>query len=75
MKTFGRRAEGLRLERMQASPLWAGEGFRNRHPVIDGLRDPSVARPTLTEFLCGGDRRAPPGPLPSLDPRAAWAKP
>jgi L-ascorbate metabolism protein UlaG (beta-lactamase superfamily) len=75
MKTFGRRAEGLRLERMQASPLWAGEGFRNRHPVIAGLRDPTVARPTISEFLRGGDRRAPPGPLPSIDPRAAWAKP
>jgi L-ascorbate metabolism protein UlaG (beta-lactamase superfamily) len=75
MKTFGRRAEGLRLERMQASPLWAGEGFRNRHPIIQGLRDLAVARPTLTEFLRGGNHRVPPGPLPSVDPRAAWARP
>ena len=72
MKTFGERASGLRLERMQASPLWAGEGFRNRHPVLAGLRDPSAARPTLSEFLCGGTRRTPAAPLPSVDPRPHW---
>lgn len=75
MKTFGKRSEGLRLERMRASPLWAGEGFRNRHPVLPGLRDATAPRPTLKEFLFGGDRRTPAAPLPALDPRAAWAKP
>ena len=75
MKTFGKRAEGLRLERMKASPLWAGEGFRNVHPVQPGLRDASAPRPTLSEFLCGGTRRVPTGPLPSVNPLAAWAKP
>ena len=75
MKSFGSRAHGERLERMQASALWAGEGFRNVHPPIPGLRDANAARPTLSEFLCGGDRRTPTGPLPSMDPREAWAKP
>jgi L-ascorbate metabolism protein UlaG (beta-lactamase superfamily) len=31
--------------------------------------------PTLGDFLCGGERRVPRGPLPSLDPREAWGKP
>jgi L-ascorbate metabolism protein UlaG (beta-lactamase superfamily) len=75
MKSFGSQAAGLRLERMQASPQWAGGAFRNRHPVRPGLRDPAAPRPTLREFLCGGERRVPNGPLPSLDPRPAWARP
>jgi L-ascorbate metabolism protein UlaG (beta-lactamase superfamily) len=75
MKTFGRRSEGLRLERMQASLRWLGGAFRNVHPVLPGLRDLSAPRPTLTEFLCGGNRRVPSGPLPSLNPLEPWAKP
>ena len=74
MKSFGKRAAGLRLERMKASPLWAGEGFRNLHPVLPELRDPSVKRPTLSEFLCEGNRRIPQGPLPSLNPAEAWSR-
>jgi L-ascorbate metabolism protein UlaG (beta-lactamase superfamily) len=78
MKSFGARAAGERLERMQASPQWVrgGEssaaGFRNRGPVRPGLRDAAAARPTLAEFLCGGNRRVPSGPLPIVDPREAW---
>lgn len=72
MKSLGARAAGERLERMRASPLWQGDGFRNLHPVLPGLRDRSAPRPTLTEFLCGGPRRVPPGPLPLVDPRPAW---
>lgn len=75
LKTFGARAAGLRLERMQESPRWAGEGFRNMHPVLPGLRDAAAPRPTISDFLCGGNRRVPQGPLPSLDPRDGWAKP
>jgi len=74
MKTFGQRAQGARLERMQASPRWHGSGFRNLHPVLPGLRDHDAPRPTLTEFLCGGTRRVPNAPLPSLDPRDAWTR-
>jgi hypothetical protein len=50
MKAFGRRPEGARLERMRASPLWTGEGFRNRHPIAPGLRDASAPRPTISDF-------------------------
>ncbi|MBX3604883.1 MAG: MBL fold metallo-hydrolase [Piscinibacter sp.] len=72
MKSFGQRAQGLRLERMRANPMWTGEAFRNLHPVRPGLRDANAPRPTLAEFLCGGARRVPAAPLPALDPRAAW---
>jgi L-ascorbate metabolism protein UlaG (beta-lactamase superfamily) len=75
MKSFGKKPEGLRLERMKASPLWAGEGFRNMHPVLPGLRDLGVERPTLSEFLCGGNRRVPRGPLPAVNPTETWSKP
>ena len=74
MKSLGKKAEGLRLERMKASPMWRDDGFRNIHPVAPGLRDPSAPRPTLTEFLCGGARRTPGGPLPALDPRETWLR-
>jgi L-ascorbate metabolism protein UlaG (beta-lactamase superfamily) len=74
VKSLGKKSEGLRLERMKSSPLWAGEAFRNVHPISAGLRNAGVAPPTLSEFLCGGDRRVPSAPLPSLDPRPAWGK-
>lgn len=83
LKSFGDRASGERLERMRASPLWVRqvgddgdvrEGFRNRHPIRAGLRDPQAPRPTLGEFLCGGERRVPSAPLPALDPREAWRR-
>lgn len=75
MKTFGQRADGLRLERMRASPRWSGTGFRNLHPVLPGLRDPAVPHPSLGDVLCPKGRRIPTGPLPALDPREAWRRP
>jgi L-ascorbate metabolism protein UlaG (beta-lactamase superfamily) len=60
---------------MRASPLWAGERFENVHPILPNLRDPAVPMPSLTDFLCGGERRVPSGPLPSLNPLEAWASP
>ena len=74
MKSLGARAQGARLERMTASPLWAGAGFRNVHPIIPGLRDRSVPMPTLTEFLCGGERRYPRRPLPLANPLDGWQR-
>ena len=75
MKSLGRKPAGARLERIKASPLWTGELFRNVHPIIPGLRDPNTPMPKLSEFLCGGERRVPRGPLPSMNPLEAWAKP
>jgi L-ascorbate metabolism protein UlaG (beta-lactamase superfamily) len=75
MKSLGARAEGARLERMRASAMWAGNGFRNIAPIQAGLRDPAAKMPSLADFLCGGTRRVPDAPLPALDPRAAWLKP
>ena len=75
MRTFGAKADGLRLERMRASARWVGDGFRNIHPIPPGLRDTQAGRPSLGDFLCGGTRRVPSGPLPSFDPRAVWARP
>ncbi len=75
MKSLGARAAGERLERMRASALWAGEGFRNQHPITPGLRDPQARMPSLGDFLCGGTRRVPSAPLPAHDPRGLWLKP
>ena len=58
MKVFGKRAAGERLERIRASAQWLGEAFGNRLPILPGLRDHSVPRPTLSEFLCGGRQLA-----------------
>jgi len=74
MKSLGGKPHGLRLERMRSSPLWAGDGFRNIHPILPGLRDASAAPLSLSEFLCGGERRAPRVPLPAQDPRGVWTK-
>ena len=73
MKSLCARPDGLRLERMQSSRLWAGDGFRNIHPVLPGLRDPSARPPSLSEFLCGGERRVPGKPLPSGNPLDVWS--
>ena len=72
MKSFGHLAHGARLERMHASPLWQGEGFRNQYPIAAGLRDASVPMPSLRDLLWPGGRRVPRAPLPALDPRAPW---
>jgi L-ascorbate metabolism protein UlaG (beta-lactamase superfamily) len=58
---------------MQASPSWAGDRFQNVHPILPGLRDPLVPMPSLKDFLCGGVRRVPTRPLPSMSPQDAWA--
>ncbi len=76
MKALGQRAAGARLERMRASPRWAGDGFRNLHPIAPGLRDPTVPMPSLRELLWpSNSRRVPDGPLPVADPRERWLRP
>jgi L-ascorbate metabolism protein UlaG (beta-lactamase superfamily) len=74
LASFGARASGLRLERMNSSPRYANGTFHNVAPVSPGLKKGSVA-PTISEFLCGGQRRTPPGPLPSTSPVPHWSRP
>jgi len=60
---------------MKASPRWAGDGFRNLHPILPGLREANVPMPTLTEFMYGGERRRwPARPLPSVNPLERWQR-
>jgi L-ascorbate metabolism protein UlaG (beta-lactamase superfamily) len=74
MKSLGQRPEGARLERIKASPRWAGDRFRNVHPIPPGLRDSTASMPSLGDFLCGGERRVPQAPLPSTNPLDSWRK-
>ena len=74
MKSFGSKAIGERLERMRASTRWVGESFANIHPIMPNLRDPHAAPPTLSEFLRGGQRRVPIGPLPAANPLDIWRR-
>jgi L-ascorbate metabolism protein UlaG (beta-lactamase superfamily) len=38
------------------------------------FRSPTASMPTIGEWLCGGERRVPRGPLPSMNPLEAWTK-
>jgi hypothetical protein len=64
---------GLRRERMRASPRFDGRVFRNTYPVSTGLKE-GVERPTMRDFLCPDEKRVPSAPLPLVDPVAFWAK-
>lgn len=64
----------MRLERISASAQFNGRMFVNTNPVAPGFK-PGVERPTMRDFLCGGERRVPSGPLPLVDPRLHWSKP
>jgi hypothetical protein len=61
-----------RQERINASPRWDGVRFRNTSQVPRG--NPAVAMPSMSEFICGGDRRVPQKPLPSLNPLDTWTR-
>jgi L-ascorbate metabolism protein UlaG (beta-lactamase superfamily) len=74
LKVFGARPDGLRPERMQASPRWAGAGFRNVNPIPATLRDTSGPRPSMRDFLFEKGRRRPTRGLPSFDPRPTWSR-
>ena len=68
-----RSAQGLRLERMQASPQFSGGRFVNTYPSTAPrpARESSILA-TLAELAFGGGGRRPAQALPALDPRAAW---
>jgi hypothetical protein len=66
--TTGKSA-GQRQARSAASPRFKCRAFVNTHPVAPGLK-PGVERPTLKDFLRGGEGRVPAGPLPIENPVA-----
>jgi L-ascorbate metabolism protein UlaG (beta-lactamase superfamily) len=59
---------------MKASPLWTGDRFQNVHPVLPNLRDSTVPIPSIKDFMWGGERRVPRGPLPSINPINTWSR-
>lgn len=65
-------ASSFRHERIAASPRWDGARFRNSSPMPRG--DPAVAMPSIGEFICGGNRRVPSAPLPSMNPLIDWLR-
>jgi len=67
---FGKQADGLRLERMLASPRYRDGEFRNVHPVLPGLKGGSM--PSIGDFICSSGRRVPAAPLATHDPRPGW---
>lgn len=73
MPALGGKAHGLRLERVRASPRFRDGTFRNTAPVGPGLQGSPL--PLLGELFFGDTVRKPPAPLPSMDPRPAWARP
>ncbi len=60
---------------MQASPQHDGERFVNRYPSSALPIGGDEPKPDIKAFLFEGVDRVPAAPLPSLDPRAGWAKP
>jgi L-ascorbate metabolism protein UlaG (beta-lactamase superfamily) len=59
---------------MRGSPRWRDGAFRNTSPVGPGLKKGSAVS-TMGQYFFGGQRRVPPAPLPSVDPRSGWARP
>lgn len=71
MSAFGAKSAGLRRERILGSPRFIKGAFRNTLRVGPGLKHGAIL-PTLRDFVLGGQKRTPPGPLPALNPLEAW---
>src|SRR3982750_4244333 len=61
-------SQSRRPERVSSSPQFDGERFHNTHPTPRG----DVPMPSIGEFICGGERRVPRGPLPHVNPLDTW---
>lgn len=57
---------------MKASAAWIDGAFHNIHPVLPDLRRGTM--PSVRELFRRDARRSPSSPLPTLDPRPAWAR-
>ena len=65
---------GERLERITASPQYRDGRFHNPTRGIPTMRY-AGDRSLLGDFLFGGKKRMPPGPLPVESPLAEWQRP
>ena len=74
MSVFGGKVEGLRRERVLASPRFSDGAFRNTKSVAPGLMKGTTLS-TMGEYLRSGQRRTPLAPLPSTSPLERWARP
>lgn len=74
MSPFGRRPNGLRLERILASPRFLDGVFHNTSGARPGLQRGSAGS-LAGEYFRRGGRRVPVAPLPSSSPLEAWARP
>lgn len=74
LRLFTARIQGLRRERILASPQFQSGMFRNTYGIRPGLK-PGTTMPTLKEFIFTKGRRLPVAPLPSTNPLAQWARP
>jgi L-ascorbate metabolism protein UlaG (beta-lactamase superfamily) len=74
MSPFGRPPTGARLERIKASPLFAGSTFQNPSHAAPGLQS-GTQLSTIADFVFGGQRRLPIAPLPSESPLERWTRP
>lgn len=74
MQALGGKIAGLRLERTKASPRYTDGAFHNAHAAVPGLKK-GTTLPTLSEYFCGDQHRAPLAPLPSVNPLERWTKP
>lgn len=72
MKKSPLQFEGLRKERTLASPQFDGETFCNPTGKGPGLKGNPL--PLFGEYIFGGSRRTPPGPLPIVRPHELWKK-
>ncbi|MEM9729698.1 MAG: MBL fold metallo-hydrolase, partial [Myxococcota bacterium] len=75
MSPLRRRSQGLRRERILASPRFVDGLFRNASGAGAGLQEGSTF-PVMKEFILGSrKRRIPSAPLPSVSPMDTWARP
>ena len=71
-----RRAEGHRLERMQASRQFADGAFVNTYPSgAERVPESGTTLANMADYWLNADQRMPSKPLTALDPLHAWARP
>src|SRR5471030_3262542 len=76
MTSSTRRTQGLRQERMHASPQFADGRFVNTYAsTAPDARREGMTLSMFGEFAFGGSGRRPVQALPALDPLSGWRRP